>query len=382
MDLGPRLVVVVDGRFVADHYPGIGRYIFNLCRELPAVAPGCRFHLLVDRRAAQTRFDLQTLSSRGIEIVPEDTVRSLRGQLALGRVCRRLSADVSHTPHLLSAGRLPCASLVTIHDLIPLHPAGRLSTPWRRALYRALLRRALHNATGVLMPSDAAAADLRTHRGVGRDRVWVTPYAAEDRFQSVEPGAVARLRRRLALPERYVLYVGTNKPHKNLAMLVDAWMGVGGGATCLVIAGSADARYSDARRRASPSATSERVRFVGAVPERDLPTLYGGARFVVQPSLAEGFGLPVLEAMACGVPVMCARIPALVEVTGRAAYQFDPTNLRELTEALRRGLTDDALRVDLIARGLARVREFSWARTAALTLDAYVRVARAPGRVS
>lgn len=210
----------------------------------------------------------------------------------------------------------------------------------------------------------------------------MTPYAAEDRFQSVEPGAVVRLRRRLALPERYVLCVGTNKPHKNLAMLVDAWMGVGGGATCLVIAGSADARYSDARRRASPSATSERVRFVGAVPERDLPTLYGGARFVVQPSLAEGFGLPVLEAMACGVPVMCARIPALVEVTGRAAYQFDPTNLRELTEALRRGLTDDALRVDLIARGLARVREFSWARTAALTLDAYVRVARAPGRVS
>ncbi len=381
MDLDPRLVVVVDGRFVADHYPGIGRYIFNLCRELPAVAPACRFHLLVDRRAAQTRFDLQTLSSRGIEIIPGDSVRSLRGQLALGRVCRRLSADVCHTPHLLSAGRLPCASLVTIHDLIPLHPAGRLPTPWHRPVYRALLRRALQNATGVLTPSEAAAADLRTHCAIGRDRVCVTPYAVEDRFQPAGPGAVGALRRRLGLPERYVLYVGTNKPHKNLARLVDAWMAVGARAACLVLAGSDDTRHPEGRRRAL-AAASNSVRFVGDVPEDDLPTLYSGARFVVQPSLAEGFGLPVLEAMACGVPVMCARIPALVEVTGRAAYQFDPTNLRALTEALRRGLTDKAMRTDLVTRGLARVREFSWARTAALTLEAYVRASQSRGPAS
>ena len=112
MDPDRRLVVVLDGRFVADRYPGIGRYIFNLCHALPPLAPSCRFHLLIDRRARQTRFDLNALSSRGVEIVADNrSVRSLRGQLALGRACRRLSADVCHTPHLLSAGPLPCPSL-------------------------------------------------------------------------------------------------------------------------------------------------------------------------------------------------------------------------------------------------------------------------------
>lgn len=376
MGLDSRLVVVVDGRFVADHYPGIGRYIFNLCRELPGVAPACRFHLLVDRRAVQTRFDLEVLAARGIDVVlQDDSVRSFRGQRALGRACRRLSADVCHTPHLLSAGGVPAASLVTIHDLIPLHPEGRLTTPWRRLIYRVLLRRALRNAAGVLTPSKAAAADLRTRCAVSGDRIWVTPYAAEARFQPAAPRVVATLRRRLGLPERYVLYVGTNKPHKNLARLIEAWTAVGDPVTCLVIAGSMDSRYPDGSDRTAAAAVNS-VRFIGPVSEDDLPTLYSGARLVVQPSLAEGFGLPVVEAMACGVPVICARSPALVEVAGQAAYQFDPTDVQALTAALQRGVSDDVLCADLVARGAARARDFSWAQTAVLTFEAYVRVAR------
>ena len=384
MDPDSRLVVVLDGRFVADQYPGIGRYTFNLCRALAALAPACRFHLLVDRRARQTRFDLDALSSRGVEIVADDlSVRSLRGQFALGRLCRRLSADVCHSPHLLSAGRLPCPSLVTLHDVIPLHPAGRLPTLWGRAIYRLLLHRALRHATGVLTPSDAATADLRTHCGVGRDQVWVTPYAADERFRPASPEAVSTMRRRLDLPERYVLYVGTDKPHKNLAMLVKAWMAVAGpgaDAACLVIAGGPDARYPPAHQPAAAGAPSDHVRFIGEVSECDLPALYSGARFVVQPSLIEGFGLPVLEAMACGVPVLCARIQALTEVTGGAAFAFDPTSLSAFSAALRRALEDDALRADLVARGFARAGAFSWSRTAALTLDAYVAVASAQGQ--
>ena len=384
MDSDPRLVVVLDGRFVADDYPGIGRYIFNLCHALPALAPSCRIHLLVDRHARQTRYDLDALSSRGVEIVADDFgVRSFRGQFALGRVCRRLSADVCHTPHLLSAGALPCPSVVTIHDVIPLHAAGRLPTRRAQLIYRLLLHRALRHAAGVLTPSEAAAADLRSHCAVRGDRLWVTPYASDDRFKPASPKAVAAMRGRLGLPERYVLCVGTQKPHKNLEMLVQAWRAVAGrdaGAACLALAGGSAAGPRTVQPRDTADATSDRVRWVGDVSEGDLPALYTGARFVVQPSLLEGFGLPVLEAMACGAPVLCAQTPALTEVTGGAALLFDPTSVSACSAALRRALEDDALRADLTARGFVRVREFSWSRTASLTLDAYVGAVSAQGQ--
>ena len=373
----PGLVVVIDGRYLTDHYPGIGRYLFNLCAALPAAAPTWRFRLLVDRRAVQTRFDLELVAARGVDIVPADvSVRSARGQASMAQMCRRLSADVFHAPHLLSARRLPCPTLVTIYDVIPLHRVGRLPTLWHRMMYRVLLRRALRSATGVVVLSDAAAEDLAARCDVARDRVSVTPAAADPCFKPTSPAATTQLRARLELPDRYALYVGTNKPHKNLPRLVDAWARLTGGAgdkTCLVIAGPEDARHPETRRRAAAVAPHS-VRFVGSVPEADLPALYTGARLFVQPSLCEGFGLPVLEAMACGVPVVCARNPALDEVTGRAAHQFDPMNIEGLTDALRRGRDDDALRAELVTRGFARVREFSWPQTATLTVDAYARV--------
>ena len=381
---GARLRVVIDGRFLTDHYPGIGRYIFNLAGALPAVAPDYAFGLLVDRSATQTRFNMDQLAARGIEIVFTDTsVRSFCGQIETGMACRRLSPDVFHATHLLSAGRVPCASVATIYDVIPLHPSGRLPALRHRALYRLLLRRALSSATAFTMLSEAAARELVTRCGVARARITVTPAGVDDAFRPAPPAEVAALRQRLCLPERYALYVGTNKPHKNLGRMVEAWFRLRDArdpGAQLVIAGPEDPRHADARRLAA-DAPADAVRFLGTVAERDLRLLYSGAHVLVHPSLCEGFGLPVLEAMACGVPVVCARTPALDEVVGPAAYQFDPTSVDDMAAALARGLGDPVLRAELVSRGFERVRAFSWSRTALLTADAYTRacLARVPG---
>jgi alpha-1,3-rhamnosyl/mannosyltransferase len=204
-------------------------------------------------------------------------------------------------------------------------------------------------------------------------RIAVTPAAPDPCFTPAPARQVDALRARLKLPERYVLYVGTNRPHKNLPRLVEAWARIADGRTdgChLVLAGPEDDRYPEARRRAR-AMNLKTVVFPGAIPEADLPALYSGARLAVQPSLCEGFGLPVLEAMACGTPVACARIPALVEIGGDAALYFDPEHTGEMADALGRGLDEQGLRAELVSRGRAQAGGFSWAQTAVQTLAAY-----------
>ena len=326
--------VTVDGRYVSDHYPGIGRYVFNLMQALPSVAPRQHFRLLIDQRDEQTRFALHTLEAHGVELVATDAnPRSLGGQLRLRGICRRLSSDLFHATHLFSAGRLSCPSVVTIYDLIPLDGPGALQSFRQRALYRVLLRRALATATHVITLSTAAARELTRRCGLPPDRITVTPPAVDISFRPATPEQVASLRERRGLPEHYVLYVGTNRPHKNLPGLVAAWerLGQRRNGHQLVIAGPTDRRYLEVCGRAQVNGSQ--VVVLDRIAEADLPTLYSGARLLVQPSLVEGFGLPVIEAMACGVPVACSRGPALDEASGGAALAFDPTNVDEMASA-------------------------------------------------
>lgn len=364
---------MIDGRYLTDHYPGIGRYIYNLMWALTEAEPKPSVSLLIDPGGRQTRFDLRLLEDRGVSMVPgAGSPRSWRGRIGARRLCRRRAPAVFHATHLFSPHRVACPSVLTVYDVIPLHPAGRLPTVRARFLYRVLLGRALASATRILTLSESARDDLTRWCAVPSSRITVTPAAADPSFRPVPSEQVAALRERLSLPDRYVLYVGTNRPHKNLPRLIEAWARVDGGrhdGCRLLIAGAEDARYPQARRRVQALAL-ETVRFLGPIAEADLPTLYTGARLVVQPSLCEGFGLTVIEAMACGTPVACARVPALEEVSGGAALHFDPASPAEMADAISRGL-DDELRAQMASRSLARARQFSWARTAALTLEAY-----------
>ena len=193
----------------------------------------------------------------------------------------------------------------------------------------------------------------------------MTPSAADPHFQAATPQAVLTLRQAYRLPERYVLYVGANKAHKNLVRLLEAWAKSDkpkSGDWGLVLAGPGCDRV--ARRQ-------QNVVCLGHVPEEQLPALYTGAAVYVQPSVWEGFGLSVLEAMACGVPVVCSDTPALIEVTGTAALRFAPENVTAMAIVLSRVMANGALQGDLRRYGYERVRRFSWQETARQTLAVY-----------
>jgi alpha-1,3-rhamnosyl/mannosyltransferase len=261
-------------------------------------------------------------------------------------------------------------TVLTFYDLIPLYFPAYVS--WRARLsFHFTMRLALRTADRIIAISEASKRDLLAAFQVDPARVTAAPLAPDPRFSPQSAATTAALRTRYALPETFLLYLGINKPHKNLTALIQAYARLPASAPPLVIAGAWDARYPEARTTAHTLDLGDRVRFLGPVAETDLQALYTAATAFVFPSLYEGFGLPVLEAMACGTPVACSNVSSLPEVAGDAALLFAPGDVPALAETLERLIEDHTLRAGLRQRGLARAAQFTWAQTAAATLGAY-----------
>ncbi|RME46231.1 MAG: glycosyltransferase family 1 protein [Chloroflexi bacterium] len=366
--------VGLDGRYIRDDFPGIGRYVYNLAMALPAIAPDVQIFLLRDADAPDTRYGVAALAAQSnLHLIEAGIpIRSMAEQVRLPGVARRLSLSVFHAPYYITAYRMPCRQVVTIYDVISARYPEYLPSPAMRLVFEVTTRLALRTADHILTLSQASRQDLVALYRVDPARISVTPLAADPRLRPAHPDAIDRLKRRLGLPERYVLYVGINKPHKNLTRLVEAWAQIAQYAarTTLVIAGHEDPRYPQARQRAAALGLDS-VAFLGPVAEEDLPALYSGAELFVFPSLYEGFGLPVVEAMACGTPVACSNVSSLPEVAGDAALLFDPHTPEAIATAIQQVLRDTDLRAVLRQRGLEQAGQFSWERTARLTLEAY-----------
>jgi alpha-1,3-rhamnosyl/mannosyltransferase len=368
------LRIAFDGRFLSARYPGIGRYAYNLLRALPAAAPEAEIGVFLGEE--DERFPWSRLEGVGRWplAVP---VRGLREQLALPRQLRRRGADVFHSPYFATAWRTPCPLVVTVHDAIGAR-REYLPPPLARLAFVVSTRLALRAARAVITVSEASRRDLTRRFGTPPEKIAVIPEAAAPELRPPSRESVAELRARRGLPERYALFVGADRPHKNLAGLLRAWAELGAGAWPLVVAGRRDPRFPEARQTARRLGLD--ARFLGEVPEDDLAALYGGAGLFVLPSLAEGFGLPVLEAMACGTPVACAAAASLPEVAGEAAAYFDPRSTASMVGTLARVLADAPYRRELAEKGLARAKEFSWTRTAELTWEVYRRLKAPAGR--
>jgi glycosyltransferase involved in cell wall biosynthesis len=397
---------VLDARTATPHFPGIGRYVTNLARALvPLLAPDEWLSVICD-------------PAYPIALPPSDTVRTiplavspfaLRQQWAIPRLLRSFhvrragspassaqlpASSLYHSPYIAMPYWPGVPSLLTVYDLIPVrYPA--YSSPRARFFIRWMTRLALRAARHVMAISEFTRRDFVAEFGLRPEHISAIPLAADPAFQPQPPEAVAAVRVRYDLPERFVLYLGSNKPHKNLTRLVEAWQMADGKwqmANCkLVIAGAWDESYPEARELADSSGVKTSTEdgqhpvssnlpvWLGPVPEADLPALYSAATVFVFPSLYEGFGLPVLEAMACGTPVICSNTSSLPEVAGdpsagsgpSAALLVNPLDTAALAEALRLVLTDDGLRAELRRRGLARVARFTWQQTAAATLAIY-----------
>jgi alpha-1,3-rhamnosyl/mannosyltransferase len=300
---------------------------------------------------------------------------SLRQQWAVPRLLRQLGAQVYHSPYYLMPYRPGVPAVLTVYDLIPLLLPQYVSAQ-ARLLFRWTMALALHAAARVLAISEATRRDLLSAYHLAPDKVTTVPLAADPCFHPQPASHVDAMRRQFSLPERYVLYLGINKPHKNLVRLVEAWAQLQPLPLPLVIAGAWDPRYPQPRQRAQALGLKRVILWLGPVPDASLPALYSGATVFVFPSLYEGFGLPVLEAMACGAPIICSNTSSLSEVTQGAALSVDPLNVSALTEALQRVLLDAELRHMMQQRGLAQAGRFSWLQTAEGTLAQYRAVTR------
>jgi alpha-1,3-rhamnosyl/mannosyltransferase len=369
----------LDIRYTADYFPGIGRYVANLARALADLEHPHTLVLLHNPALVTTHYRLDDLHTRpGIELAataarpfaPSEQVR-------LPWLARALRLDVLHSPYYIKPyGGLPCPSVVTIYDLIGRRFPHLLSRRGRM-LFNLLSMLAVRTATRIITLSRNSRNDIAAAYQMPKHRIAVTPAAADQHFRPQSDEDIAAMRDRYNLPPRYVLYLGSNKPHKNLERLVRAWERLVQAyddpfdLPHLVIAGHHDPRYPEARRMVRQRALEGSVQFVPNVAEADMAALYSGAEMFVFPSFYEGFGLPPLEAMACGAPVLCAASSSLPEVVGDAAHTFDPYNFVELAESLRWLLDHASVRDHLRAKGFEQARAFSWERTARATLDVY-----------
>ena len=303
-------------------------------------------------------------------------VRIAWEQTVLPLAAARAGLDLLACPVAIRPLVAPCPTVVTIHDLIFLHyPTGY---PALKRLYLgALTGWSARRARAVIAVSAATARDVERLLGVPRERIRVVPNGVDTAALRPLPTAdVAAFRAAHGLPERIILYLGTLEPRKNVPRLVRAFAAIRErtGAT-LVVAGGKGWFYEEIFRTVRALGLEECVRFPGYVPDAELPLWYNSAEVFAYPSLYEGFGLPALEALACGVPVIAASTSAFPEVVGDAGLLVDPESDAALAAALERVLTDPALAGRLRAGGPAHARQFSWDASARATLAVYEQAA-------
>ena len=283
-----------------------------------------------------------------------------------------LGLDLLHSPDFIPPFRWHGRSIITVMDLAFLRFPHLLTDESRR--YYGQVSRAIERADAILAISQSTRNDLVTMLNAPAAKITVTHLAADPACRPVtEPARLDAVRHRYGLAAGYVLFVGTLEPRKDLPTLLRAFASLGPAAKgiCLAIAGRPGWLYEQVHELVESLGLGDRVRFLGGVDAADLPALYTGARLFVLPSLYEGFGMPVLEAMACGAPVVCANTSSLPEIAGDAALLFPPGDEAALAQAITSLLVDSELSGRLRRRGFTQAARFSWDTTARQTLAVY-----------
>jgi glycosyltransferase involved in cell wall biosynthesis len=356
------MIAGFDGSSLAQGLSGVGYYTSRLLSGL------------VERLGRSGLHELVVLSNRPVPVAPAPGVRLAESrwpvraawmELAVTRALRQARADVAHFTNYTAPLRLELPYLVSVHDM------SLALLPWcytwkMRLIMPRVLPRVARRARLVLVPSAATRDDVVKLLRIDPGRVRVIPYAAPRGFDPPDPSAEP------AGPP-YFLFVGNLEPRKNLARALRAFARIAPSLPDhrFVIAGAPGWKFKDVLREAARPDLAERVELRGYVPEDELPALYRNATAFVYPSLYEGFGLPVIEAMACGTPVLTSNVAALPELAEGAAVLVDPLDEPALAEAMHALGTDRALRRRLREAGPARAAQYSWERTCDLTLEAY-----------
>lgn len=354
------MILGIDGRLAnADQPAGAGHYCREVLRALRALPDGPQLRIYLDREARplfEEWGDIRVLPAQ-----PFWTHRALADEL------HRDPPDVFFTPVTQLPWRCPCPTLVSVLDLaVRRYPR---CFPWRKRMGMALkTRHAVHHADHFIAISEATATDLRHFYGVHASRVTVAPLGVSEAYRNAGNRDLPRPSCLSEIPDAYILYVGQIQPRKNLGRLIDAFEKL-----CeahpdlphhLVLAGADGWQPEATHRVAATSPVAHRIHLLGYIPEADLPALMAHADVLTLVSQGEGFGLPVVEAMAAGTAVLAADSASLPEILGDAGVLVKPTYTAAITEGLAKLLNDTTLRATCEARGKARAAQFTWTHCA------------------
>ncbi|RME45048.1 MAG: glycosyltransferase family 1 protein [Chloroflexi bacterium] len=359
--------VAINAWFWNQPATGSGQYVRRLLASLEEIEPEHRFYPIMPRSAVRRK--------------PSAAFYKLWfEQVVFPRAAAARKAEIALVPYFASPLQPTTPTVVTVHDLIPIVlPAYRGSALVRA--YTRLVAAGARRADAVIADSEHSKRDIVTHLRIDPQQVFVIPLAVGPEFRPAPAESVAQVRRQYSLPPRYVLYLGGFDQRKNVGTLLRAFAELRTGALRgsdlrLVVAGRLPARDTsfapDPQRLASELGIEDAVIFPGWIEEDDKPALYTGAELFVFPSRYEGFGLPVLEAMACGTPVVTSNTSSLPEIVGDAGLTLDPNDASTLAEGMWQVLRDPDRRQAMREAGLRQAGRFSWHRTARATLDVLV----------
>ena len=349
---------------------GIGTYTFELARALAAAAPEDEFELISPLPFEKTIPADGNPANLNLIYSRPNLFQRRWWAIGLPSYIRSHPLDLFHGTNYEVPLRTQCPTVVTIHDLsFLLHSSTLEARAVRRA--RLLLPLMVRKATLVITPSEQVKDQVCEHLKLQPEKVFAIPLAPRSTFTPMQMAETVETRRRFGIEDQFLLFVGTIEPRKNVLLLVQALEEVMRTTDLrpqLVLAGKVGWKSGELLSHLERSPVKERIKLVGFVPDEELRALYSSCRAFLYPSIYEGFGLPPLEAMACGAPVIASRVPSIKESVARIVSPTDSNDLaRNLIELLR----DEQARQLLSIAGIQHAKEFSWQRTAALTREVY-----------
>ncbi len=369
--------IAIDARKIRDF--GIGTYVRNLIRELAEIDRENAYFVITGPAG---RDSLKRLPENFRVAIQRSPVYSVRELFALSQQLLRLKVDLYHATHYVMPLIVPCRSVVTIHDIIHLLYPEFLPNRLAFIYAERMIRRSLQKGDRIISVSRNTRTDLMSYFHVDGDKIEVVYNGIEDVFREALPSDdLERWMRSLGLERPYLLFVGNPKPHKNLDNVVQAYaraLQLHDFPHRLVCVGDRGGQEFKIRQRASQLGIGERLLLLGHVAQEALPAIYQGAAAFLYPTLYEGFGLPVVEAMASRVPVITSNTSSLKEIAAGYADLVNPLDVDGMAQAIVRAVSDADHRKSLRKLGQRRAEDFRWRQAAEKTLDIYLQAIGAP----
>ncbi len=353
---------------------GAGNYIIQLIRSLASLETDSHFTVFA-YQSGYDLIDVPTSPQLDWVLFPDKSParRLVWEQITLPRIVRGSNVALLHSLHYTRPLSLSCASVVTFHDMtFFLYP--HLHTRSKRIFFPTAIRLSARLADALIAVSENTKKDAVRLLGVPGDKITAIPHGVGEEFHPITDARLLEgIRLKYSLPQDFILNVGIVEPRKNLTLLLKSYQQLHsqGISLPLVIVGGLGWMYEDVFRQAESLGIKEQVHFTGYVPDHDLPIIYNLARVFVYPSIYEGFGLPPLEAMACGTPVITTAVSSMPEHVGDAGILIPPQDEKALTNALQKLINDSTLQEELSSKGPERASQFTWKRTAQETIKVY-----------